>query len=96
MHRYLHRLLGDRQPRVSYSTDGAEMGKLMVAEGLGVTLLPQFSVEGDPLQRGGMIDWRPLDPDDGPRVELVLRRSRTGARGRSARDLHRAFVQYAR
>ena len=96
MHRYLHRLLGERQPRVSYSTDGAEMGKLMVAEGLGVTLLPQFSVDGDPLQRGGLITSRPLDPDDGPCVELVLRRLRTGARGRSARELHRVFVERAR
>jgi DNA-binding transcriptional LysR family regulator len=95
MHRYLHRLLGDREPRVSYSTDGAEMGKLMVAEGLGVTLLPQFSVDGDPLQRGGMITSRPLDPDEGPAVELVLRRLRTGARGRSARELHRMFVESA-
>ena len=45
---------------MSYSTDGAEMGKLMVAEGLGVTLLPEFSVLGDPLQRGGFITCRPL------------------------------------
>ena len=31
MHRYLHRILDGRTPRVSYSTDGGEMGKLMVA-----------------------------------------------------------------
>ena len=53
MHRYLHRLLGERAPQVAYSTDGAEMGKLMVAEGLGVTLLPEFSVLGDPLNAVG-------------------------------------------
>ncbi len=35
MHRYIHRLLHDEIPEFSYSTDGAEMGKLMVAEGLG-------------------------------------------------------------
>lgn len=35
MHRFVHRLLRGRTPSFSYSTDGAEMGKLMVAEGLG-------------------------------------------------------------
>ena len=40
MHRYLHRLLHGQAPAFSYSTDGAEMGKLMVAEGLGLTVLP--------------------------------------------------------
>ena len=56
----MHRLLGGRMPSVSYSIDGGEMGKLMVAEGLGATVLPDFSVVDDPLERGGMITWRPL------------------------------------
>ena len=51
MHRYVHRLLDGRAPSFSYSTDGAEMGKLMVAEGLGATVLPDFSVIGDPLEQ---------------------------------------------
>ena len=95
MHRYLHRLLGERPVRPAYSTDGAEMGKLMVAQGLGVTLLPRFSVVGDPLQRGGCITCRPLAEDPEPRIELVLRR-RVAAGGRSARALHRLFVERAR
>ena len=95
MHRYLHRLLGERSPRVAYSTDGAEMGKLMVAEGLGVTLLPQFSVIGDPLERGGFITCRPLADDPDAEIELVLRRRRSNARGRSERELHRLFVERA-
>jgi DNA-binding transcriptional LysR family regulator len=95
MHRYLHRLLGERRPRVAYSTDGAEMGKLMVAEGLGVTLLPQFSVIGDPLERGGFITCRPLAADPDVQIELVLRRRRTDARGRSEGELHRLFVERA-
>jgi DNA-binding transcriptional LysR family regulator len=33
MHRFVHRLLDGRGPSFAYSTDGAEMGKLMVAEG---------------------------------------------------------------
>jgi DNA-binding transcriptional LysR family regulator len=95
MHRYLYRLLGDRSVRPAYSTDGAEMGKLMVAEGLGVTLLPRFSVVGDPLQRGGFITCRPLAEDPEPRIELVLRR-REAAGGRSARALHDLFTARAR
>jgi DNA-binding transcriptional LysR family regulator len=95
MHRYLHRLLGERTPRVAYSTDGAEMGKLMVAEGLGVTLLPEFSVLGDPLERGGLITCRPLDEDPDATIELVLRRRRSTAWGRSAREMHRLFLEHA-
>jgi DNA-binding transcriptional LysR family regulator len=95
MHRYLHRLLGERRPRVAYSTDGAEMGKLMVAEGLGVTLLPQFSVTGDPLERGGFITCRPLAEAPDAEIELVLRRRRSGARGRSEGELHRLFLERA-
>jgi DNA-binding transcriptional LysR family regulator len=96
MHRYLHRLLGDEVPPFSFSTDGAEMGKLMVAEGLGVTVLPDYSVIGDPLERGGVITWRPLADDD-TRVRLVLQRlPSAAARPRAAEDLHRIFVARAR
>ncbi len=95
MHRYLHRLLGERRPDVAYSTDGAEMGKLMVAEGLGVTLLPRFSVIGDPLQRGRFITCRPLAGAPDGEIELVLRRRRSGARGRSESELHRLFLERA-
>ena len=95
MYRYLYRLLGDDVPPFSYSTDGAEMGKLMVAEGLGVTVLPDFSVIGDPLETCGMITWRPID-GDATSVRLVIQRLRSGSAPRAARDLHRMFVQRAR
>ena len=55
--------MGDQIPAFSYSTDGAEMGKLMVAEGLGLTVLPDFFVIGDPLERRGVITWRPIEAD---------------------------------
>jgi DNA-binding transcriptional LysR family regulator len=95
MHRYVLRLLHDEVPPFSYSTDGAEMGKLMVAEGLGVTVLPDFSVIGDPLETRGVITWRPL-ADDATTVRLVIERLRSGSTPRAARDLHRIFVQRAR
>jgi DNA-binding transcriptional LysR family regulator len=95
MYRFLHRLLGDDVPAFSYSTDGAEMGKLMVAEGLGVTVLPDFSVIGDPLEACGMITWRPI-AGDATGVRLVIQRLRSGSAPRAARDLHRMFVLRAR
>ncbi|MER6535731.1 LysR family transcriptional regulator [Streptomyces sp900105755] len=94
MHRYVHRLLADRTPVFSYSTDGAEMGKLMVAEGLGATVLPDFSVVGDPLERGGTIVCRPL-AGDATEVVLMLQRRRAESVPQAARDLHEAFVRRA-
>ncbi len=94
MHRYVHRLLGDRQPAVSYSTDGAEMGKLMVAEGLGACVLPSFSVIDDPLTHHGVITWRPLADDD-TEVQLVIRRRRSDVHPKAAQDLHGLFVEMA-
>jgi DNA-binding transcriptional LysR family regulator len=91
----VHRLLGGQAPPVSYSTDGAEMGKLMVAEGLGATVLPDFSVIADPLERGGEITWRPLRDDD-TEVRLVIRRPRSGSHPHAARTLHQMFVERAR
>src|SRR5580698_649124 len=95
MHRYLHRLLRSDVPGLSYSTDGAEMGKLMVSEGLGVTVLPDFSVIGDPLEKRGVITWRPI-AGDATTVLLALQRLRSGSPPSAARDLHRILVQRAR
>jgi DNA-binding transcriptional LysR family regulator len=95
MHRFVHRLLGEDIPGFSYSTDGAEMGKLMVAEGLGVSVLPDFSIAGDPLETRGVITSRPI-ADDETSVKLVIQRLRSGSPPRAARDLHRMFVQRAR
>jgi DNA-binding transcriptional LysR family regulator len=94
MHRYVHRLLKGQMPAVSYSTDGAEMGKVMVAEGLGAAVLPDFSVTGDALARQGLIIWRPLADDD-TEVQLAIRRRRSEVQPRAAHDLHRLFVEQA-
>jgi len=94
MHRYLHRLLPGAAHGFPYSADGAEMGKLMVAEGLGVTVLPGFSVIGDPLETCGVITWRPL-ADERTTVHLVIQRPRAGSPPRAVLDLHRVFLQRA-
>jgi len=93
MHRLTHRLFSERTPRFVCSTDGAEMGKLMVAEGLGLTLLPDFSVRGDPLERGGAITFRPLSQVAD--VLLVLHRRRAASVPRALRELHEVLVERA-
>ena len=95
MHRFVHRLLDGRDPAFAYSTDGAEMGKLLVAEGLGATVLPDFSVIGDPLERRGALVHRPI-AGDSTRVLLMLQRRRADSVPQAARDLHEAFVRTAR
>ena len=95
MHRYVMRLLDGREPTFSYSADGAEMGKLMVAAGLGIAVLPDYSVVGDPLERSGEITYRPL-ADDGTGVLLVLQRRRSAPAHNAISDLHDLFVAEAR
>ena len=95
MHRYVMRLLDGREPTFSYSADGAEMGKLMVAAGLGVAVLPDYSVIGDPLERSGEIAYRPLE-EDGTAVLLVLQRRRSAPAHNAISDLHDLFVAEAR
>ena len=95
MHRFTHRLFGSRLPLVSYTTDGAELGKIMVAEGLGVTVLPDYSVIGDPLHRAGLITHRPIAEDRTPVTLLVCQR-RGERTPQPVRALHAALVSHAR
>jgi DNA-binding transcriptional LysR family regulator len=77
MYRFAHRLFGPELPTRWHSTDGAEMGKVMVADGLGVTVLPEYSVVGDPLERAGLITTRPIAGDRTVvRLSLQHRRQR--------------------
>ncbi|GAA3803161.1 LysR family transcriptional regulator [Nocardioides panacisoli] len=91
MHRYVHRVFGGAPSQVCHSTDGAEMGKALVAEGLGVTVLPDYSVHGDPLTRAGMIETRPI-AGDRTIVTLVLRQRKTLQAPLPVRDLHATLV----
>lgn len=95
MHRFAHRLFGSQMPPVSSITDGAEVGKLMVAEGLGLTLLPDYSVIGDPLHRAGLITHRPISEDSTP-VTLVACQRRGERAPQQVRALHAALVSQAR
>jgi DNA-binding transcriptional LysR family regulator len=94
MHRFAHRLFGSDMPGVSYTTEGAELGKIMVAEGLGLTVLPDYSVLGDPMERAGLITTRPL-ADDRTTVSLVAVQRRGGHVPEAVRFLHAALVDHA-
>ncbi|MFK4070818.1 LysR family transcriptional regulator [Streptomyces sp. NPDC029674] len=94
MYRYIHRLLNGHTPSFSYSADGAEMGKLMVAEGLGVAVLPDYSVFGDPLERSGMITCRPL-ADHTTELWVMIQRRHAHSVPTAARDLHAILVRRA-
>ena len=94
MHRFALRLFGSRMPAVSYTTDGAELGKVMVAEGLGFTVLPDYSVAGDPLERAGLITHRPI-AGDRTAITLVLRGRQDARVPHAVRDLRAAMVAHA-
>jgi DNA-binding transcriptional LysR family regulator len=74
MYRFAHRLFGPDLPSEWHSTDGAEMGKMMVAEGIGIAVLPDYSVNGDPLERAGLIVARPIAGDDTIVTMVAVRR----------------------
>lgn len=92
MRRYLHRLFPGRSLRLSYSTDGADMAKVMVATGLGAAVLPIFSIAGDPLEERGEITYREIEDDD-TEVFLVVQRRRDAASTRAVQDLVDLFVE---
>lgn len=95
MHWFVHRLFGTDLPEISFSTDGAELGKVLVAEGLGVSVLPHYTVAGDPLERAGLITSRPLR-HDATDVRLVLRQRRQQHVPLPVRDLTAALAAHAR
>jgi DNA-binding transcriptional LysR family regulator len=74
MHRFTHRLFAGSPPATTFTTDGAEMGKLMVAEGLGLTVLPDYSLVDDPLCAAGVVTHRPIAADDTPVMLLMVTR----------------------
>ncbi|KRA31263.1 MULTISPECIES: LysR family transcriptional regulator [unclassified Nocardioides] len=94
MHRYVHRAFGPEVPPAAHSTDGAEMGKALVAEGIGVTVLPDYSVHGDPLHRVGLIETRPIVGEQ-TFVTLQLRQRKTLQQPLPVRELQSALVARA-
>ena len=94
MHRFAHRLFAGSMPATTYSTDGAEMGKAMVAEGLGISILPDYSISADPLVSAGIITTRPIQ-GAGTTVSLLMLRRNADHVPAQLRDLQAALVRHA-
>ncbi|HEY9310777.1 LysR family transcriptional regulator [Williamsia sp.] len=94
MHRFAHRLFAGTMPATTYATDGAEMGKAMVAEGLGISILPDYSICADPLVRAGVITTRPIRGDD-TIVSLLMLRRKAEHVPSQLRDFQVALMRHA-
>lgn len=70
MQRIHHRLFGATLPLMQVSSESAHMGMLLVAEGMGVTVLPSFDLDGHPLAHTGAIVPRPIT-GDAPHTSLL-------------------------
>jgi DNA-binding transcriptional LysR family regulator len=94
MHRFAQRLFGDRPPATTYRTDGSAMGKLLVADRLGLAVLPDYSVVDDPLSKADIVTHRPL-AGDRTTISLVLLHRRSQPVPESVRELRHALVRRA-
>lgn len=75
MHRVAHRVFGDSPPLKWHTADGADVCKQMVSSGLGVALMPDFTLVEDPLVAAGTLALRPID-DEVTVIRMVMLRRR--------------------
>jgi DNA-binding transcriptional LysR family regulator len=94
MHRFAHRLFAGAMPATTYVTNGVELGRAMVAEGLGISILPDYSIIADPLMTAGVITSRPIHGDDALVSLLMLRRDAARVPAQ-LRELQSALVRHA-
>jgi DNA-binding transcriptional LysR family regulator len=94
MHRYVQRAFAPEAPPAAHSTDGAELGKALVAEGVGVTVLPDYAVHGDPLHRLGLVETRAIVGEQ-TTLTLQLRRRTTLQQPLAVRELQGALTARA-
>lgn len=95
MHRLGQRLFGPIQPVETFSADGAEMAKLLVANGAGPSVLPDYSILGDPLEQAGIITARPL-LGDLPSVSMLIVRRQFERTPMAIADFEQTIVGLAR
>jgi DNA-binding transcriptional LysR family regulator len=73
----IRRIFSDDLPRRWHTVDGADLGKHMVAAGLGVMVLPDFTLADDPTVRAGLVTMRPIEGTT-PTIRLTLLQRRGG------------------
>lgn len=84
MHEMARALLREDPTNVIYYTDNTESAKRMVAAGIGITILPEFSVVDDSYRREGQIGYIRLTEDTYP-IRLCLVYRANGYLSRAAR-----------
>lgn len=94
MHEILRSLLGERAGNVVYYTDNTESAKRMVAAGVGITLLPEFSIVDDSYRREGKIRYIPLHTDF-PSIRLCLVHRADGYLTRAAKAFKTMLAEAA-
>jgi DNA-binding transcriptional LysR family regulator len=94
MHDLAFEILGRGELNVVYFTDNTESVKRMIVAGLGITILPLFSVYPDVLTKNGDISYIPLTGDLTTLSLNVIRR-RHGYASRAVRELWSDLVAEA-
>jgi len=74
MHRVAHRVFGDSPPLKWHTADSADVCRRMVSSGLGVALMPEFTLVDDPLEAAGTLVQRPIADEDTVIRMVMLRR----------------------
>jgi DNA-binding transcriptional LysR family regulator len=90
----VQRILHGSELNVVYYTDNTESAKRMIAAGVGITLLPRFSVVPDLLSKSGEITYIPL-VGDYVTLRLNLIRRRDAYAARAVRELWESFREQA-
>ncbi|MCD9153427.1 LysR family transcriptional regulator [Aeromicrobium duanguangcaii] len=94
MDRVARRVFGDSPPLKWHTADSADVSKQMVSSGIGVSLMPDFGLQGDPLEANGALAFRPID-DEETVIRLVMLRRRGGRPAPAARALFDHVARHA-
>lgn len=95
MHRVARRIFGDEPPVKWHTADGAELCKQMVSSGLGVSLMPDFSMGDDALLASGGLAVVPISDDD-TFIRMVLAQRRGARLPSSAENLVEHLAHFGR
>lgn len=71
MHRVTRIIFEGEPPPVSHTFDGVDAGKQLVAAGLGIAIMTDFTMLDDPAEAAGSLTARPID-DPVPAVTMAL------------------------
>lgn len=94
MHRVAQRVFGDSPPLKWHTADSADVCKQMVSSGIGVSLMPDFTLANDPLEVSGALAFRPIVDEDTV-IRMVILRRRSARPAASAQALFEHLKDHA-